>query len=258
MQRWFIPRFFAVIKCPGTPILCSTGTSNRLQGVYFQYPFLALQLLKSLRVSLSLFLGQWRSSVHFLSNPARTARRLLFSLVCLLSLLLFTPPQARADGFTITIVDNGDMPVTAPSLIITGSSSAASVVFDNCGTNGCTIVLAPNPLFTAISIPSNFYLNLPGNPDVADWYQFTLSANGDVTIGFSNLPPIDPLCGDHGCTAITGALVTVGQITWGDPVSDTIQFETASGSTGTPAPEPSSLLLLLGGLAGIASLSRRS
>jgi hypothetical protein len=101
-----------------------------------------------------------------------------------LSLTLFAAGQARADGFTITVVDNGDMPVTTPSLIITGSSSAASVVFKNCVTNGCTIVLAPNPLFSAISIPSNFYLNLPGNPDVADWYQFTLSANGDVTIDF--------------------------------------------------------------------------
>jgi hypothetical protein len=251
------PRFFVVPKCPETPIFCSTGTSNRLQGACFQYLFMALQLLKSSWVSLPLFPGQWRSSVHFLSNLARTASRLLFSIVCLLSLTLFAAGQARADGFTITIVDNGDMPVTAPSLIITGSSSAASVIFDNCGTNGCTIVLAPNPLFTAISIPSNFYLNLPGNPVVADWYQFTLSG-GDVIIGFSNTPPIDPLCSDHGCTAITGALVTVGQITWGDPVSDTIQFETASGTGTTPAPEPSSLLLLLGGLAGIAALFLRS
>ena len=197
--------------------------------------------------------------MHFLSNPARTARRLLFSIVCLLSLTLFAACQARADGFTITIVDNGDMPVTAPSLIISGSSSAASVVFDNCGTNGCTIVLAPNPFFTVTSIPSNFYLNLPGNPVVADWYQFTLSG-GDVIIGFSNTPPIDPLCSDHGCTAITGALVTVGQISWInllDPVTDTIQFETASGTGTTPAPEPSSLLLLLAGLTGIATRFRR-
>jgi hypothetical protein len=210
---------------------------------------------------LGLIAGQWRSSVHFFSNPAKTHRQLLFSIACLLSLTLFTVCQARADGFTITVVDNGDMPVTAPSLIITGSSSAASVIFDNCGTNGCTIALAPNPFFTAVSIPSNFYLDLPGNPDVADWYQFILSANGDVTIGFANTPPIDPLCSDHSCTPITGAPVIVGQITWdflGDPVTDTIQFETASGGTGTgtgnaPAPEPSSLLLLLGGLvAGIA------
>jgi len=200
--------------------------------------------------------------VHFLSSPARTARRLLLSIVCLLSLLLFAAPQARADGLTITIVDNGDMPVAPPSLIITGSSSAASVVFQNCATNGCTIALAPNPHWTVLSIPANFYLSLPGNLDVADWYQFILSANGDVTIGFANTPPSDPTCSDNGgCTPITGAPITVGQITWlflGDPVTDTIQFETASGSTGTPAPEPSSLLLLLGGLAGLAALSRRS
>jgi hypothetical protein len=194
--------------------------------------------------------------MHFFSNPAKTHRRLLFSMACLLSLTLFTAGQARADGFTITVVDNGDNPVAPPSLIITGSSSAASVTFDNCAINGCVIVLAPNPFFTAVSIPSNFYLSLPGNPDVADWYQFILSANGDVTIGFANTPPIDPTCSDNGgCTPITGAPITVGQITWvflGDPVTDTIQFKTASGSTTTPAPEPSSLLLLFGGLAGIA------
>src|SRR5579864_8333522 len=99
-------------------------------------------------------------------------------------------PTVRADGFTITVGD--DPNATGFSIGITGTSSAANVVFDNCGTEGCTIVEAPNPGFAAqLPLPPNFYIADQGpNPVVSDWFSFTLDfTTGDVVIGFENIPP---------------------------------------------------------------------
>jgi len=168
-----------------------------------------------------------------------------------------TVPTIRADGFTITVGD--DPNATGFSIGITGTSSAASIVYDNCGTVGCTIVDAPNPGFLAVTpLPPNFYIADQGpNPVVSDWFSFTLDpTTGDVAIGFEDVPPIDPLCSDVGCQAVegTGKLLTVGTITWGDPVVDTIQFQ--SGPATVPTPEPASLLLLGAGLLGAGLLRR--
>jgi hypothetical protein len=181
-------------------------------------------------------------------------RRLLKTSLILSSLLLLTALEARADGYTITFVDTGG----APSVSISGTSTAGTIVFDNCASEGCTIVEAPNPsFFLTQPLPQNFYIAAPGpNPIVAAWFQFIVS-QGDLVIGFSTSPPIDPLCSEVHCAATIGTGdIIAGQIQWADPVTDTVVF--SSGSSGpSPTPEPSSLLLLAAGLFGVTAMKSR-
>lgn len=190
-----------------------------------------------------------------LGQPIGSLARALMLMAC----LLFLSAEVRADGFTITVGDDSN--ITGFAIGITGTSSAASIVFDNCGTEGCTIVEAPKPGFAALlPLPPNFYIADQGpNPVVSDWFSFTRDPNtGDVVIGFSNVPPIDPLCSDLVCQAVEGdgKLLNVGTITWGDPVVDTIQFQSGPATVPTPEPEPTSFLLLGIGLAGAGLLRK--
>lgn len=185
-------------------------------------------------------------------------RSLILASLLLVALSLsvgFVQP-AFADGFTISVGEDPD--VSTFTIGITGTSSAASVVYDNCGTEGCTIIEAPKPGFSAITVPPNFYIADQGpgpNLLVSDWFEFILDfSTGDVVIGFHDTPPSSALC--TVCQAVegTGKLLTVGQITWGDPVVDTIQFQ--DGPPTVPAPEPASLLLLTTGLLGYGILRK--
>jgi hypothetical protein len=168
---------------------------------------------------------------------------------------------AHADGYTISFIDNGSAP-TPPAVSIIGSSSAAAITYSNCGTEGCTVIESATLTGVTASLPPNYYVADPGpNPAVSDWISYSsVVINGvtNVTIGFSNVPPISGNCGSVGCQATEGSAglfqtLNAGNISWSDPAIDTIQIEPAP----MPVPVPATFWLLLSGVGLFALASRR-
>ena len=195
-----------------------------------------------------------------------TSRRSLFSTAChrvkylpkiaiiLASMLVFVAAEVRADGWTITITDNGGAPIP-PSVSISGGSSASVITFANCASEGCTIVDAPNHGFSPTFVPPDFLIAEPGpNPVASDWFQFIVDpSTNDVIIAFHNTNTTNGSGRSVCCQATEGGTIQIAGPTWGDPVTDTIVFESSPSAT----PEPASLFLLGTGLLGIGGAIRR-
>lgn len=163
--------------------------------------------------------------------------------------------EVRADGFSITFDDSSD----TPTVTVTGSNIDVAFISTSCVGETCT-VSEYSPWYLRLPIfGADFNIGDAGTtPLVSDSATFQLVDNSHTYSGYNvltlSLNSGDPTsapqtCELYGCSFFEGGDPITSSVNWWSTTNDQILY--LSDSDVTTVPEPSTILPLLAGFAGL-------
>ncbi len=192
------------------------------------------------------------------SPGGRRPKNLLAVALVLACMFGLSAVQGRADGFNITFFDTTD--TLTFSITLSGPANPEHVEsFSSCLPESCLVTITEPPVFGALNTStSTRQIFEPGpNPLLSDFLATTTGFDEVSQVNFiqyffqsdtEGTPLVcDPSFNCFSSTVETGLVQGIETVTTPLGFTDTISFQ----SDLNPVPEPSSILLLLTGFAGL-------